>query len=233
MGTRYTHAMNGVCFPDGIEALTSDCYGTLIDWDRGVRGAIERIEGLAHCDVDRLARDREREDRELTREGYLPYDEVLRRSLAAAAAEQGCELDGAALLSFVETMARWPAFPDSGEALERLASRYRLVVLSNVQTRVLEASATLLGERFEHLITAEKLRCYKPRPAHWSEALVRLDLPSERILHVAQSLYHDVGPALALGWKVAWVNRTGIELPRDLTPTLVVPDMRTLADLAS
>ena len=226
--------------PGSIDALTFDCYGTLIDWYGGIRGAVAEMPSLAGLDqraLERLLADRERSEAELEAESYLPYDEVLRQSMLAAAREQRREPSDAELDGFAASIARWPAHPDSPGALARLAGRYRLAILSNILTATLEQSVKLLGVEFEALVTAEELRSYKPATPHFTEGLRRLDLSSDRVLHVAASLYHDVRPARELGWRVVWVDRLGEGLPSDLTgdagPTAVVPDVAALADLLS
>jgi 2-haloalkanoic acid dehalogenase type II len=215
--------------PGGIYALTFDCYGTLIDWQGGVTAACARTPILQGCDLAQLVRDRELVEREIQSGPYRRYDEVLEESLVLAALKQGRGVSAAEARAFVETMPAWPPFEESRAVLKRLAARYQLAILSNVETRVLEASVRALGAPIEDLITAEMLSSYKPKHAHFHAALARLGLEKERILHVACSLYHDVRPALELGWFTAWVNREREPLPPDLRPAWVVPDLSTLA----
>ena len=118
-------------------------------------------------------------------------------------------------------------FEETQDALAKLAERFQLVILSNVQTKVLEASVALIGAEFSELITAEQLRSYKPRTAHFEEAVARVG-SAERILHVAQSVYHDCRPAHGLGWATAWINREAEPLPEDFAPDLVQPDLSSL-----
>jgi 2-haloalkanoic acid dehalogenase type II len=216
--------------PGAFDALTFDCYGTLIDWLGGVRRAVRELPGLAGCDHERLVRDRDRIDTEVVREqGYRPYGELLAESLRRAAALQGRALDAGELAAFAASMETWQPFPETPGVLRRLAVRYRLAILSNVESRVLADSRALLGTPVELAVTAEEVRSYKPAPAHFHEALRRLDLPRERVLHVACSLFHDVRPALALGWRVVFVDREREGVPADVTPTLTVPDLESLA----
>jgi 2-haloacid dehalogenase len=212
-----------------IELLTFDCYGTLVDWLGGVRAALAGLESLAGSDLERLVRDRGRLDREEVLQPYAPYGEKLGRTLRAAAREQGRELSGDEVRRFVESMSTWPAFPDTAASLRRLRERFRLAVLSNVETRVLEATLARLGVGMDFFVTAEQVRSYKPARAHWDEALRRSGVARERVLHVAQSLFHDVRPALDLGYRVAWIDREREPLPADLRPSLVVSDLAALA----
>ena len=210
--------------------LTFDCYGTLIDWDSGVQAAVEGTASLAGCDVGRLLEDREAADRALTAEGYQPYDEVLRTSLASAAVLQGRAVSGAEAESFAAGMGAWPPFPDSAAALARLADRFRLCILSNVGRETLLASVALLGVGFEVLVTADDLRSYKPRRAHFDEGLRRLGVAREAVLHVAASPYHDLAPAELLGWRTAWIDRRGEGEPSGCEPALRAASLSELAD---
>lgn len=215
--------------PASIYSLTFDCYGTLIDWRAGIESALREIPSLARSDLDRLVHDREFIERELQCGPYRPYGEVLAASLVSAAREQSVALAPDDARTFAASMSTWPPFAESRDALNRLATRYQLAILSNVETRVLEASVRLIDAPIEERITAEQLSSYKPAPAHFETATQRLGLERRRILHVAASLYHDIRPASALGFPVAWVNRDGEELPADLRPDWIVPDLTTLA----
>ena len=208
--------------------LSFDCYGTLIDWDRGIRGALAALPSLSGTDLERLVREREEAELPLLAGRYLAYPAILAQSLRSAAARQEREPSHDELVSFAGTMARWPAFPDSGPALRRLASRFVLAVLSNVESKTLQASVRLFGAPFAALITAEDLRSYKPAPRHWEELLKRLHQPREAVLHVAGSLFHDVNPARALGFATAWINRRDEPIPEGIDPESVFPDLAAL-----
>jgi len=215
--------------PKQIYALTFDCYGTLIDWQSGVRAACAATLSLEGCDLDRLVRERELVERDIQRDAYRPYGEVLAASLVLAAKSQARVVSVDESGAFAATMRAWPPFDESRAALRRLARRYQLAILSNVETAVLKSSVQALDAPFEDLITAEMLGSYKPRRAHFDSALERLGLAKERVLHVACSVYHDIAPAAELGWFTAWVNREGEPSPPDLAPSWVVSDLSTLA----
>ncbi len=217
-------------FLRGVRALTFDCYGTLIDWDGGIAAALASLPSLAGLDLARLADDRARLERELQRRAYQPYGELLRRTLASAAVSHGRTPTEAELERFAASMPAWPPFPDSGPALRALAGRFRLAILSNVETRVLEASIALLDAPFETFVTAEEIRSYKPAPRHFEEGLSRLGLARDEVLHVAASLYHDVAPTRALGIRCVWVNRLGEPLTGP-APDAEVPSMEAAARL--
>ena len=219
-------------FLKGLRALTFDCYGTLIDWDGGVELAARALTGCAGCHFETLVRDREDEEKRIEAGDYLPYGEVLARSLKDAAKKQGREVSDAECEGFARSMESWKPFPDSHDALRALSERFQLGILSNVETRVLEKSIAALDARIDVRVTAEQVRSYKPKHAHFEEGLRRLELPKESVLHVAGSLFHDIEPAKSLGWTTAWIDRRGEGLPADgPQPDVVLPDMKSLAQL--
>ncbi len=209
-------------------ALTFDCYGTLVDWERGMRAALGRMPGCANLDLDRLLADRDVLERELEAGPYLPYREVLQRSLRLAAIRQGHEPSPEEQEVFSTGIGDWPAFPDTARALEELRRRHRLAILSNVDRDQLHATLDRLGVAFDALVTAEDVRSYKPAPLHFEEALRRLDLPAERVLHVARSPFHDLRPARALGWHAVWITRGTSDPGEEIAADAVFPDLASL-----
>jgi 2-haloacid dehalogenase len=135
-------------------------------------------------------------------------------------------------------VAGWPPFPDSAAALARLATRFRLGVITNCDDDLFAASQARLGITFDWVVTAQQVGAYKPSERNFELAFERLGLPRERILHCAQSLFHDHVPAKRLGLSTVWVDRrqgragSGATPPAAATPDLTVPDMATLADVA-
>lgn len=213
-----------------LELLTFDCYGTLIDWHAGVRAAVGQIASLHGCDLERLVRDRDEHDQQQVLRGYAPYGVKLGESLRAAAAQQQREPSEAEVRRFVDSMSSWPPFEETRAALRRLGTLYQLAVLSNVETRVLQASLAAIDVEIDFFVTAEQLRSYKPARAHFDAALERGRRDKSRVLHVAASLFHDVRPALALGWNVAWVNREHEPVRSDSVPQLVVESLNELCE---
>jgi 2-haloacid dehalogenase len=225
---------------DAFDVLTFDCYGTLIDWERGLLAAMRRVldaHGVQATDDDLLER-YARQEAGLEDGPYLRYREVLARGLAGVAGELGVTPTSEELATFGGSVADWPAFPDSAAALGRLKARYTLVVITNCDDDLFAASNRQLDVEFDHVITAEQAGSYKPNHRNFAIAFERINEPRERILHVAQSLFHDHVPAKALGLPTVWVNRrhdqpgSGATPPAEVTPDLVVPDVATLADLA-
>ena len=222
-----------------FEALTFDCYGTLIDWERGILEAARpllRRHGVA-CDDERLLAAYAAAESAAERPPFRAYRQVLREVVDGIGAALGFRPDAADREALVESLPRWPPFPDTVEALQELRRRHRLAIVSNVDDDLFAGTARLLDVEFDAIVTAQQVGSYKPAPGHFRRALERLALPKEKVLHVAQSLYHDVAPARALGWATVWVNRRsgrpgpGATPPADARADIEVPNMRTLADL--
>jgi 2-haloacid dehalogenase len=218
-----------------FDALTFDCYGTLIDWETGILAALRPHAGAA--DDEALLEAFARHEAALEAGPYLRYADVLARCLRELGSELGFTTTAAEQAAFGRSVADWPAFPDSSEALARLKARYRLGVITNCDDDLFAASNERLGVEFDWIITAEQARGYKPRTENFEFAFERIDVPRERILHVAQSLFHDHVPAKALGMSSVWIDRRrgrpggGATPPADARPDLTTPDLKGFADL--
>jgi len=194
-----------------FDALTFDCYGTLIDWERGIAAALgpwSERHGLAPAEVIAAFSRHEPEQQRACPDARYP--EVLAATLRGMAAELGAAASDDEARRFGASVPEWPAFPDSAGALAYLAGHYRLVIVSNVDRASFAASRERLGVEFDLVVTAEDVGSYKPAPAHLERtiaALDRLGVPRGRILHTAQSLYHDHVPAKRHGLASLWVNR--------------------------
>jgi 2-haloacid dehalogenase len=169
---------------------------------------------------------------------YLRYREVLARSAELVCRELGVEPDPAELAAFGGSVGDWPAFPDSADALARLHERFRLAVITNCDDDLFAASNARLGVAFDHVITAQQVGAYKPSLSNFEVAFERIGVPRERILHVAQSLFHDHVPAKRLGMTTAWIDRrhdrpgSGATPPAHAQPDLAVPSMAAFAEIA-
>jgi 2-haloacid dehalogenase len=225
---------------DDVDVLTFDCYGTLIDWELGIQAALESV--FAHhgvnTDVQGLLEAFARHESSLEAGPYLPYRDVLAATLAGICGEFGFEPSEDERAGFASSVGDWPAFPDSAEALARLTTRFRLGVITNCDDDLFALSNLKLGVTFDPVATAQQARSYKPSLEPFRLMLDRLDVPSERILHVAQSLYHDHVPAKQVGLRTVWVDRRhgaegfGATPAATAEPDLVMPDLRSFADLA-
>jgi 2-haloacid dehalogenase len=196
-----------------FEALSFDCYGTLIDWESGIGAVFTAWAAAEGVDVDleRLLAAYATHEAAVARDTpTLPYPDVLARSFQGVGAELGHEVSDAWAERLGGSVPDWPAFPDSAEALQRLATRYRLIILSNVHRAGFAGSNQRLGVEFDAIITAEDVGAYKPALNHFhrlDDVLAELKLPHDRLLHVAQSLFHDHAPARQVGLPSVWINR--------------------------
>jgi 2-haloacid dehalogenase len=224
-----------------FDVLSFDCYGTLIDWEAGILAGFHRVldpRGV-EADDDRVLEAFARHEAELEGGRYLPYRGILGEALRGVCAELGVEPTDEEADAFGGSVGEWPAFPDSAAALARLHERFGLAVITNCDDDLFAASNARLGVTFGTIVTAEQARHYKPNARNFELAFERIGLPVDRILHVAQSLFHDHVPAKRLGLSTVWVDRRGgrkgfgATPPAEATPDLVVPDMATLADLAT
>jgi 2-haloacid dehalogenase len=223
-----------------FEVLTFDCYGTLIDWEAGILAAARPVlaaHGIRFADEDLLTLFGHLESG-VEAGPFRPYRDVLRQVLISMGDRLGFDPLAEEADRFAASVADWPAFPDSADALARLAARYGLGAITNCDDDLFAASSHRLGDPFRWVVTAQEAGTYKPAHHNFELALERIGVPRERVLHVAQSLYHDHVPARELGLSTAWVNRrkgrpgSGATPPANATPALEVPDMATLAGLA-
>jgi 2-haloacid dehalogenase len=223
-----------------FDALTFDCYGTLIDWEAGILAAFRAVlepRGVAPGDDELLERYAHHEA--AAEDGpYLRYREVLGRSVRGVCAELAVEPTDDEVARFSRSVGDWPAFPDSADALASLHERFKLGVITNCDDDLFALSNRRLGVAFDWIVTAQQVGSYKPDPSNFRFAFERIDVPRERILHVAQSLYHDHVPAKALGMSTVWIDRRGDKPgfgatpPADAEPDLSAPSMAAFADLA-
>lgn len=217
--------------------LTFDCYGTLIDWERGIFGALRpvlRAHGKTLGDGELLALYAELE-REAERE-YKPYRDVLREVVRGFGRKLDFMPTQTEVESLAESLAGWQPFPDTVDALRRLKTKYKLAIISNVDDDLFATTAQHLQVPFNHVITAQQVGSYKPSLNNFRVALARIGAPAEQVLHVAQSLFHDIAPAKQLGLATVWVNRKsvrpgGATVAADATPDLEVADLAELARL--
>ena len=219
-----------------FSALTFDCYGTLIDWETGMLGALRPL-AAAHAkeisDTQMLALYGELES-EVEEERYRKYRDVLREVVRRMGARLGFDATEAEMDSLPDSLKRWPPFPDTVAALRRLKSRYKLAIISNTDDALFAETAKLLQVPFDQVITAEQAGAYKPSHKNFQMAIERLKLPKEKILHVGQSRHHDIAPARELGLKCVLVTRRGrgAVVANAAQPDLEVPDLKSLADAA-
>jgi 2-haloacid dehalogenase len=232
-----------------FEVLTFDCYGTLIDWETGILGALrplivhrtaahgkqlgegERLDGFILETYGEL-------EARVEAGPYQKYREVLREVVRGFGERLGFAASQAEQDALPDSLGAWPPFPDTVAALRRMKSRYKLAIISNTDDELFARTAKLLQVPFDAVITAEQCGSYKPALRNFEVALERLGVPKnvakEKVLHVGQSRHHDIAPARQMGLASVLVTRRGRgAVPANAAqPDLEVPDLKTLADRA-
>lgn len=218
--------------------ITFDCYGTLVDWETGILGAIRPILSAhnAHLsDVDILRIYGEIEAEEESGE-YQPYKEILKAVVRGFGTRMGFVPSDSEQASLPNSLANWKPFPDTVAALRQLKQKYKLAILSNIDDDLFSATAPQLEVEFNHVVTASQARAYKPSLDIFRLAQKLIGLQPQQWLHAGQSIYHDVIPAQSLGIATVWVNRPS-PLPNSgaAKPALAKPDIEvaSLKDLAA
>jgi 2-haloacid dehalogenase len=200
-----------------------DCYGTLIDWDGGVRTELTRVFGDGRA--DELLAEYHAIEPELQASGELSYRQVLTESMRRLGAPEGQEH------ALAESLPGWRSFPDARAALEELRRRgWQLAILSNTDDDFIAASQVQIGMVFDEVVVAQEIGSYKPAHRHWEEFFSRTNAPREGHVHVAASLFHDIAPANELGLRSVWINRLGESSTEAANPTRELPDLFELPE---
>jgi 2-haloacid dehalogenase len=223
-----------------FEILTFDCYGTLIDWETGILSALRPIVSAHGKKLDDAALLKLYGDFEQRAEHgpFHPYREILQSVVRQFGAELGFIPTAEEARSLPASLPAWQPWRDTVAALHQLKTRYRLAILSNVDDDLFAGTRPKLEVAFDEVITAQQARAYKPSLKLFELALSRISAPAHRVLHVGQSIYHDVIPAQALGLATVWVNRpsarpgVGAVKAADAKPDLEVSSLAELAAAA-
>jgi 2-haloacid dehalogenase len=222
-----------------FKALTFDCYGTLIDWESGILETLApfRSESNRKPTDDEILEQYGLAESKAQAGDYKRYRDVLAEVMEHLASFLDVRLTQHEVGLLANSIPYWKPFPDTVEALHVLERYYRLVILSNIDNDLFAFTSAHLQVSFDHVVTAEQCGTYKPSHNNFNTVIDTLNLPREEILHVAQSLYHDIKPANELGLANVWINRrsgkTGFGATRaaETAPTLEVPDLASLARL--
>lgn len=220
-----------------FEILTFDCYGTLINWEDGILRSLHRILAAHGKDTDDVTILQSYGDFESRAEQgeYRSYRQVLQSVVRQFGEQLGFAPTEQEALSLPESLPHWKPWPDTVSALVELKNLFRLAILSNVDDDLFTMTQPQLGVEFDQVITAQQAKAYKPSLKIFELALSRVGVPAHRILHVGQSLYHDVLPAQSLGLATVWVNRpsaragVGAVKAADAHPDLQVASLAELA----
>ena len=219
-----------------FKVLTFDCYGTLIDWEKGILTALRPLLSCHNIYVPnvRILELYGRLERQYQQERpFVNYRNVLRRVVQGFAKQLGFCPSPSELETLGKSLRKWKPFPDVVPALKTLEQHYRLAIISNIDRDLFDHSARYVEVPFEWVITSEEVRHYKPSKENFQHALRTLEVPPGQVLHVAQSLYHDIAPARQLGMTTVWVNRKSARsIPAiAVQPDLEVPDLKALVSL--
>ncbi len=209
-----------------VEWVTFDCYGTLIDWERGITDALLPLLP-AGTDRRALAEWYIAMEAEFEAEGFHLYKDVLDRVGRRVLRSLDAPISDDKPSPLPSSLAEWLPFPEVPVALLALVGQGRyLAILSNVDRDLLELSIGRLGIRPDLAITAEDAHSYKPAPGHWRRFLERSGASADRTVHVGASQFHDMRPAAALGFRTVFIDRHGETL--ETSPTRVLRNLSTL-----
>ncbi len=220
--------LNGVL--PRIDTLTFDCYGTLIGWAEGLETSLSAVFGEElRPHLSRLFGEYVRIEAEVEAEPYRSYREVLAEVVRRLGGAFGVPLSPDKADQLAADLPHWSPFADTVDALRRLKRRFRLGILSNVDRDLFERTAERLVVPFDFVITAEDVQSYKPRLGHFDRLLNEF-VSKDRVLHVAQSLYHDGAPANQLGIAFVWINRYNEANETSVKPLAEFPTLASFAD---
>ena len=207
---------------------TFDCYGTLVDWNGGIRAELEKLFGVERAD-ELLARFHEIEPEIQAGSPGASYREVLTIALERLSAETGLTLPEGETSALAHSLPTWPVFDDVRPGLTEARTRgWRLGILSNTDRDLIDASMEAIGVLFDAAIVAGEIGSYKPALRHWEVFRERTGVDASSHVHVAQSLFHDIAPATKLGIPSIWINRLGE--PEDPRPNVTLGGVAVLAD---
>jgi 2-haloacid dehalogenase len=205
---------------------TFDCYGTLVDWNSGIHGELVKLFGVELAD-DLLVRYHQLEPEIQAGNPGASYREVLTIALETLAAEAELTLPEGETSALARSLPEWPVFEDVHDGLTQARARgWKLAILSNTDRDLIDASIAAIGVPFGAAIVAGDIGSYKPGHRHWEVFREHTRAPAEGHVHVAQSLYHDIGPAAELGIPSIWINRQGE--PEDPRPARTLPSLAGL-----
>ena len=192
-----------------FEWLSFDCYGTLINWEAGSLGYVQPVLQRKGCEVpgDEILNLYSEFEPRRQQPPYRTYREVLAGVARDLAGEFRVQLSDEEARGLADSIRNWEPFPDTIHALRRLKSRYKLAVLSNIDDDLFVLTAPKFGVAFDGLVTAQQVQSYKPSLRNFETLLERLQIDKRKLLHLAESLYHDVAPARSMGIATVWVNR--------------------------
>jgi len=222
-----------MALPSGIQWVTFDVYGTLIDWESGVADAFEREASRDGFTIDRdqVIQLFHEVSREVEGGSYELYAEVLRRTALEIAKRIEWPLEPSRSGFLPDSVQRWPAFKETVTQLNKFKKKFNIGLISNIDDKLLGQTRRHIPMDYDLVVTAQQVRSYKPDPAHFKECARRIG-GKKGWAHVASSYYHDVEPCLKEKVPVVWVNRNKETLePSQKKPTAEVKTLLEAAKL--
>jgi 2-haloacid dehalogenase len=216
------------------QAITFDCYGTLIDWESAIQQFFSESldsKGLGYIDPKTLQTEWEEIQFQYIQEKYRPYRQVLRDTLKMVFNNYRIPTNNEECDEFADSMGYWKPFSDTRDAILELQKLVKVALITNTDNAIIAETEHTIGVKFDEIITAEQVGAYKPSHKGFLLARERLGLPVSDIWHAGFGFKYDIVPATELGYTTVWVNRQGEARPVDVKETFLVGDMRTLAYL--
>lgn len=221
--------------------ISFDCYGTLIDWEQGLGSAMRVLlnDKANSFNMEEALQLYASAEAELEQGSYMPYSEIMMKAISQVCDNLGVITSDMEKGRFVKSVGEWQPFPDSTVTLNRLQTEYRIALISNIDNDTIIDTQRTLDVEFDHIITAQQVKAYKPNPIVFEAALDKFRIHKTEWLHVAQSLYHDIAPARDLGIDSIWVNRrygkvgSGATPFHNIKPKVTVLNLRELTALVT
>ncbi len=222
-----------------FEVLSFDCYGTLIDWESGILAALKTIllNHQVNLEDEQILEIYAQSESNHQGGDYLKYREILKNVVQDFCQRTNITPSESELNYLAESLKYWEPFPDTVEALKALKKRYKLTIISNIDDDLFADTAKHLEVELDWIITAEQVKSYKPSLQNFEFAIQRMGISPDKLLHVAESIYHDIIPTKSMGLTAVWVNRRkdkegfGATVPASGTPDVEVPDLKSLVSL--
>lgn len=223
--------MKGILGKIAPKALTFDCYGTLVDWEAGIKKTLTHLllgKG-SRVDVNSVFRTREDIEFDLIQADYKPYRDVLALSLKEAFDRFGVPYNGRDGEELAHSVPSWPVFEETKPSLLKLASKHKLGIISNIDNDIIAKTRDRIGVKFDLIVTAQDARAYKPSIRPFQLALERLEIEPSDILHISSGFRYDIPPAHQLGFRTAWINRKRERQPSGAGADQEFPSLAELA----
>ena len=214
-----------------FKVLTFDCYGTLIDWESGILSTLRPILSRYQKDINdtQIIELYNEFERKIQSENeYVNYKEVLKRVMQKFGNKFEFSPSSSELNCLINSLWSWEAFPDTILSLKKLKEKYKIGIISNIDNDLFALTKKQLQVKFDWIITAEQVKSYKPSLNNFKYAIEKIGISSDQILHIAQSIYHDITPTNSIDLPNVWVNRKNISKFEKCPADLEVPDLKTL-----